>query len=168
MRFMEQTTIILVDGSLFRVCLTKTSAVVKGRQNRYSPRQIRDWSHYLRAVANVLNDSNNELANHFYNVHYAIGPEYITECNVFALDKENLELVAEQDGKTPEEVMRGLIESIEIVIREGDKLGPEFMDQSVWNSGLRDYLCGLELYLKLKNASLALAETPVKLTKNSQ
>ncbi len=168
MRFMEQTTIILVDGSLFRVCLTETFAVVKGRQNRYSPRQIRDWSFYLREVANKLNEPNNELAEHFYNVQYAIGPEYITECAIFALDKEYLELVAQQDKKTPEEVMRGLIKSIEIVIREGDKLGPEFMGQSVWNSGLRDYLCGLELYLKLKDASLALAETPAEPIKKSQ
>ncbi len=122
----------------------------------YSPDLVREWSHYLRTVANKLNgsleDSENRLAEYFYDVHYAIGPEYLTESDIFALDKEYLELVAEQGGKTPEKVMRELIESIGVVICEGDKLRPEIMSQSVWNSGLRNYLCKLKGYLECRLA----------------
>lgn len=122
--------------------------------------QIREWSHYLRRVANKLNssleDSENRLANYFYDVHYAIGPEHMT--NIFSLDEDSLRILAKEEGKTPEKVMRGLIESIRIIIREGDNLKPEFMDQSVWNSGLKSYLCNLRDHLEKDHLESGLAK----------
>lgn len=137
-----------------------------GNKATFSPRQVREWSDYLRGVANRLSkspeDAHIRMAQHFYNVHYAIGPEDMTE-SIFALDEEFLKIVANEESKTLGRVMCELVESIEIIIREGDSLGPKFINQSVWNSvGLRDYLCGLEIYLKLKLPCAHFAETPVK------
>jgi len=119
------------------------------RQN-YTPDQIREWSHFLKRVANRLNESleNSEarLAVYFYDVHYTIGPNDMTD--IFSLDEDHLEIIAEGEGKTPKEVMRGLIESIKVVIREGGNLKPEIMNQSVWNSGLKNYLCELKEHLE--------------------
>ncbi len=122
---------------------------------RHSPDQIREWGHYLRRVANKLNDSlensHARMARHFYDVHHAIGPEYLTGPDIFALDKEYLKLVTEQENKTPGEVMQELIESLEIVIREGENLESRIMHPAVWNSGLKDYLN--ELLAKLTQKS---------------
>ncbi len=122
---------------------------------KYSPQQVREWGRYLRRVADGLNDSiENEhvrMAGHFYNVHYAIGPEHLTESDIFALDKEYLELVAEQERKTPEKAMQELIESLETAIREGSNPKLRFMNQSVWNSGLKNYLVELLAKLTRKN-----------------
>ncbi len=101
-------------------------------------RQIQDWSEYLRTVANNLIGSDPILASRFDDVHNAVGPKGLTKSNVFELDTDYLMLF--QNPESSEEVMRGFIESLETVIREGDKLGPEFMNRSVWNSGLKDYL----------------------------
>ncbi len=130
-----------------------TSDFLFGRPNCFRD-LIREWSHYLRTVANKLNnslgDSENRLATYFYDVHYAIGPERMT--NIFSLDEEYLGIRAEEEGKTPEKVTRGLIESTRIVICEGDKLKPEIMNPSVWNSGLKSYLCELKGYLECRLA----------------
>ncbi len=123
-------------------------------EQNYSPDLIREWSHYLRTVANKLNssleDSENRLATYFYDVRYAIGPEHMTD--IFSLDEEYLGIRAEEEGKTPEKVMRELIESIRIVICEGDKLKPEIMNPSIWNSGLKNYLCELKGHLECRLA----------------
>lgn len=134
---------------------------------RYLPDRIREWSHYLRRVANRLNDSLEDsearLARHFYNVHYAIGPDNLTESDIFALNENHLELIAGQDGEKPEKVIRELIDSLRIIVREGDNLGQEFMNQSVWNSGLKDYLCELrENLISLRKLGYNLLKVLVK------
>ena len=152
---MKQTTITFMTLTILdsKACPKATMEItmIEMAKNRYSPQLIRTWSHYLRTVANKLNEPNNELANRFYNVHYAIGPENMTEFDIFALDNEYLELVAEQDKKTPEEVMRGMIEDIKVVIDVGDSLGQEFMSRSVWGSDLKDYLSELLAHLTQKS-----------------
>lgn len=120
---------------------------------KYSPQLIQKWSQFLRMVANKLNGPDNELANHFYNVHYAIGPKGMTESDIFALDEDYLKLVASRERS-----IRGLIKSLQIVIRMGDKLSPmlpvlmnqsilKFMYELVWALGLKDYLTDLLAHL---------------------
>lgn len=127
--------------------------------------QIREWSHFLRKVANRLNASpeNSEfmLSVYFYDVHYAIGPKDML--NIFSLDEDYLRIVAEEEGLTPGEAMRGLIKSIGVVIREGDNLKPEFMNQSVWNSGLKSYLCNLKEHLENRLVKLPVESSVPKM-----
>ncbi len=126
---------------------------------------IREWSHYLRTVANKLNnsleESENRLADYFYDVHYAIGPKHMTD--IFSLDEEHLRILAEEERKTPEKVMQELVESIRVVIREGGNLKPEFMNQSVWNSGLKSYLCNLKEHLESRLAKLPVESSGPKI-----
>jgi hypothetical protein len=76
----------------------------------------------------------------------------LDESDIFELDEEYLELVAEQDKKRPQVVMQELIESLRVIISLGDNINPELMDQSVWNSGLKNYLS--ELLAKLRSEQL--------------
>ncbi len=136
------------------------------KQN-YMPDQVREWGHFLRRVANRLNssleDSENRLAEHFYNVHYVIGPDNLTESDIFALNENHLELIVGQDGEKPGKVIRELIDSLKIIVREGDKLDPKFMSQSVWNSGLRDYLSELrENLISLRKLGYNLLKVLIK------
>jgi hypothetical protein len=110
----------------------------------YTPFVIRRWSFDLRMSANRISKA--KIANHFYNVHYAIGPTDMADC--LSLDEHHLRLLAEEEGKSPEKVMRELIESIKVVLREGDKLGPEIINKKQWDSGLRNYLCDLKKHLE--------------------
>ena len=94
--------------------------------------KVRQWSHDLREVANRLNDSDQELAEHFYDVHYAIGPDTdSSEYDPFALDEDYLAL-PKLGGR------EGLVRSLKVVLATGGKHVPA----AIWNGlgGLEDYL----------------------------
>ncbi len=62
----------------------------------YFPERIRDWSFFLRDIANKLHRADDLRAGDFYNISYAIGPNIPEEgkdpliSNPFALDEEYL------------------------------------------------------------------------------
>lgn len=101
-------------------------------------KQIQGWSRLLRVVANrLLNDGDHEMANHFYGVHYAIGPDdEQAEFDQFALDEDYLAL-AESGG------MAKLIENLRVVIQNGER----FVGAGIWNGGLGKYLDDLLVHL---------------------
>jgi hypothetical protein len=124
----EETTAVLTildGGEVYQVTIQILAITIERARNQYSPQQIQDWSQDLRTVACKLDRLDKELANHFYNVHYAIGPEYLDESDIFELDEEYLELVAEQDKKRPQVVMQELIESLRVIIS---------LTQNLWTS----------------------------------
>jgi hypothetical protein len=87
----------------------------ESKDNKYSPQQLSDWSMQLRDVANRLNGlpESQDLANHFYIVHYAIGNEDSPlDFDPFRLDPE----IAEERGD------EGMVESINAVITEIDRV----------------------------------------------
>lgn len=85
----------------------------RAKKSDYTLNQIQEWSHDLRSIANSLGDSKNEMANHFYAVHYAIGnDENPVEFDQFNLDKDT---IRDFGG------MEKFIESLRIVIANGEQ-----------------------------------------------
>jgi len=67
----DTESIMTVDGQAKEgfVYISKEANAIE-----YSPRWLEDWSMELRKVANDLQKKDqDELANHFFNIHYAIG-----------------------------------------------------------------------------------------------
>jgi len=67
----DTKAIVIVDGTgkTGQVYISKEANTIE-----YSPRWLEDWSMALRLVANQLGEKGQqELAGHFYNIHYAIG-----------------------------------------------------------------------------------------------
>lgn len=111
------------------------------QQNVCSLGQIQRWSHVLRTVANKINDDgNSQLANHFYSIHYAIGPDQAEEeFDPYMLDADYL--------ITSDVTMEDFIWSLRMVLANG--LG--HIDPAIWHGGLQAYL--RELLARLKPPS---------------
>ena len=114
------------------VLLIYASAPAGANEDIFPQRQVRQWAHDLRTVANKLEGDHDlrELAEHIYNVHYAIGPDTDpADYDPFGLDEDYLALEA-SGGR------EGLVTSLRAVIENGERC----VDAAIWDGGLRDYL----------------------------
>jgi hypothetical protein len=112
------------------IVLVCASAPADANKGIFPRNRVRQWAHDLRPVANGLNNSDRELAGHFYNVHYAIGPDTdSSEYDPFALDEDYLAL-PELGGR------EGLVASLKVVLENGKKHVPA----AIWEGGLENYL----------------------------
>jgi hypothetical protein len=112
------------------VVLVCASAPAEANEGIFPPSRVRQWSHDLRSVANGLNESDHEVAEHFYDVHYAIGPDaYEMHPSPFVLDEDYLAL-PESGGR------EGLVASLKVVLENGKKHVPA----AIWEGGLENYL----------------------------
>jgi hypothetical protein len=104
----------------------------QAKKNIYSLGQLLDWSNALRSIANDLGASGNqEMANHFYAVHYAIAPDSSPlDFDPFKLDET---VIADFGG------MEGFIESLKVVIEKGDLCAGD----EAWDEDLTSYLSDL-------------------------
>lgn len=115
---------VVVDASKKEGCVYISK---RAKKYDYSLTQIQGWSDDLRTVANGLCESNSELANHFYAVHYAIGnDENPVEFDPFNLDSET---ITDFGG------VEKFIESLRAVIANAE----QHMN-GTWQDGLKDYL----------------------------
>ena len=116
------------------------------REKGYSPTQINGWSQELRIVANRLTEAREgKLADHFYIVHYAIGPDAESadalglpsaHYDPFKLDEDYIELRGSELGGT-EKAVAEIIDSVRVVVATGGK----FIPRRIWvEGGLEEYL----------------------------
>jgi hypothetical protein len=109
----------------------------KVRHHKYSISQINEWSDILRQIANqLMNQGNEELAGHFYMVHYGIGKDNDSaDFDPYEIDET---IVAECGGKDK------FAEILPIVNKEGSNF-----DQ--WSEALSNYLAELCYHLIRQN-----------------
>jgi hypothetical protein len=99
--------------------------------------QVSEWSFMLRSIANGLNGENVELANHFYNVHYAIGnTENQFETDPFKLDEDYLAL--------SDVCIESIRDSVQVVLKNIDLLQKDQQEK------FKQYLIELQANLEKK------------------
>jgi hypothetical protein len=108
----------------------------KSKKSNYSFHQLQAWCFALRLAANSIGPDESEMADHFYAIHEITIPEdNPVEFDPFKLD----ETAAADFGG-----VAGIVESLKVVIANGER----WVNNSVWNGGLKIYLEELLIHLQ--------------------